>query len=753
MRRVLLLIVVTARALAQGTPLATFTDNGRFALYLNEERTGTISFEWKSDGSFANRFSFTLGGETAVSNLAVNANRASTFENSSGKTSVERIPEDLLLFDDTSPALITHALLRYDAAKGGVQTFGMVRLSNAEGILLTVDRRGSFDRGGLKLTEWVYAFPGCELHVLAAADGRVYLVSGLPWYVDAGVSEHHAVYVREGYESLRPVDADARYDMKVEAGVKVPMRDGVKLSTDFYRPVGAAKTPVILIRTPYKKEGYELRGRFYARRGYTVAIQDVRGRFASEGEWEALVHEPKDGYDAIEWLATQPWSTGKVGMLGASYHGWVQWLAATLHPPHLVTIIPNVSPPDPFHNIPYENGLVALIPALSWFSLVETNATAEMDGMEKAAAVAARFPELAKQLPVIELDKRVLGRESLTWRQWMSHAPADRYWAPLMILDKMKDLHIPVFHQSAWFDGDGIGSKLNYLALAASGHTIQKLTIGPWGHADIARRMVDGRDYGAAAAVDLQRDYLRWFDHWLKGVENGILDEPLVSLFVMGSNRWLYGPRYPLPETRFEKLYLAGRNRLSFTPPGANEEPDRYVYDPGDPTPEPAMAGSDRAKVTAARKDILVYTTPPFEKPYTLAGPVSAVLYASTSARDTDWVIHLLDVDADGSCSKLWTNASGVMRARYRKSVVKAEMLIPGKVYRYTIDLWHTGVTLPAGHRLRVEVASAALPMFSRNLNTGGNNETESRFVPANQAVYHDARRASYVLLPIIPER
>jgi uncharacterized protein len=284
--------------------------------------------------------------------------------------------------------------------------------------------------------------------------------------------------------------------------------------------------------------------------------------------------------------------------------------------------------------------------------------------------------------------------------------------------------------------------------MASYGHAIQKLTVGPWEQTDTASRIAHGEDFGPAASIDLQRDYLRWFDYWLKGMDNGVLKDPLVSLFVMGSNRWLYGPAYPLPQTRFENLYLAGGGQLSFTAPNGPQSEDRYTYDPGDPTPAPST-GAESKKPAAPRKDVLVYTTAPFAKPYTIAGPVSAVLYAASSARDTDWFVHLMDVDPDGKCSSLSATGSGQIRARYRNSLAKAEFLEPGRVYKYGIDLWHTAIAIAPGHRLRVEVASADFPNFSRN----GNNETETRYVSANQTIYHDARRPSHIVLPAIPEK
>jgi uncharacterized protein len=772
------LFLMAVRPFAQPVALSGFSDEGTFLLYLNEEHPGRIAFSWKPDGRFESTFVLSLFGETSHSSLALSPDAEgrwvrSVFEDRHGKSVIERngseltlsspekrgkgvLPEGMLVFAETSPALISQALRRYDSAKGGSQTFGLLELSRDEGGPLTLESEDATERTvagrTLRLNRWRYAAMGCELQVLAGDDGRVYLVTGLPWYTEAGVSEQHASYVREGYESLLPApDGDPlisppRCEVKVETNVKVPMRDGVKLATDLYLPIGAPKAPVILARTPYSKEGSEVRGYFWARRGYVYAIQDVRGRFASEGQWEAVINEPKDGYDSIEWLARQPWSSGKVGMLGGSYLGWVQWLAAIQHPPHLVTIVPNVSPPDPLHNMPYDHGGMWLMEDLHWLDIIETNAIDPGEMLQK------NWAELLRPLPVIDLDKAVLGRQSPTWRHWMAHPTADEYWRGVMFLDKLKDIRIPVFHESGWFDGDGIGTKLNYLALAKNRSALQKLTIGPWGHSDTAMRNYGESSFGSAAVIDLQRDYLRWFDYWLKGADTGILKEPLVSMFVMGSNRWVSGPRYPLPETRFEKLYLAGGGRLSFTPPVGEQPADRYVYDPGDPTPDAGTADSCRDLVAAARKDILVYTTPAFEKPYTIAGPVSAVLYTSSSARDTDWFVHLTDAGPDGRCFPLWSDGTGKVRARYRNSMVKTELIEPGKVYKYTIDLWHTGITIASGHRLRAEVASASFPAYSRNLNTGGNNELDTRFVSASQTIYHDARRPSYILLPRIPE-
>jgi putative CocE/NonD family hydrolase len=388
-----------------------------------------------------------------------------------------------------------------------------------------------------------------------------------------------------------------------------------------------------------------------------------------------------------------------------------------------------------------------------------------------------RYGELLKHLPVIDLDVKVLGKKNAFWRKWIAHPVNDSYWKRASFSHKLKRVNIPVFHQSGWFDGDGIGSKLNYAQMRKHKHRYQKLVLGPWGHTARSTRRHRGRDFGPRALMDLQRLYLRWFDRWLKGVNNGIDKEPLVQIFVMGTNAWLKGNTYPLKGTKMEKWYLASGSKantahgdgvLSRKRPTRRAKPDRYVYDPGDPTPDPrywmppkpkkgqilsgdklkAAAEKHHARVTAKRQDILVYTTPPLVQRYTFAGPLSAVIYAATTAKDTDWFVRLCEVDAKG---KIFVLVQGKIRARFRRSMSRPTLLKKNRVYKYKLDLWQTGITIAKGARLRVEIASAAFPFFSRNLNTGGHNETETRFVKATQTIHHSRRYPSHILLPAIP--
>ena len=822
-------IGLIGRALAKDAPFSqpaatdrttrsssAFSDEGTFGFYLNEDRIAVIRFKLSADGSLDNRAVLTVSGQSMMMTTRITPDekgewRQITMQSPAGPVSVTRdgnqarttargqtqsteLKPGALLFENFSPELMSCAIRTYDRAKAGKQTFPLFIIPGAMttgSLELKETAEKSVAGKDLQLDRFIYSLAGVDVSVWADRTGKVYL---------GDVASQHAAYVREGYEILRkqetsdPLLSKPTFAVKTERNVRLQMRDGTLLATDIYRPDADGKFPVVLVRTPYDRRNLEMQADYYARRGYVYAGQDCRGRFGSQGAWEPFVNEKTDGYDTIEWLAEQSWSNGKVAMIGGSYLGWVQWFAATQRPPHLVTIIPNVAPPEPFYNIPYEHGVFFLGGAIWWADFVESTAGADLSAQVAAISNLGdkKYHELLQSLPVIDLDKKVLGKENRYWRAWIEHWTDDDYWKRADFYDELKDIDLPVFHQSGWFDGDGIGSKLNYQKMTSYGHQNQKLVLGPWGHTDTDTRMVGEWDFGPQAIVDLQRQYLRWFDYWLKGVDNGITKEPLVSIFVMGSNRWLRDNAYPISGTRFEKWYLSsdggantsgGDGKLG---PDAitGKEADHYSYDPGDPTPTPddyvpadeqpadappASGPASRpaatqpvksseeeaklrktyhAKVIASRRDILVYTSAPMEKPLTIAGPLSAVLYAASSKKDTDWFVRLIEVNKDG---QLWTRGEGRLRARFRDSNRRPELLKPGEIYEYHLDLWQTGVEIPAGNRLRVEVCSASFPFFSRNLNTGGHSETETNFVTAQQTIYHDPNHPSHVLLPVIP--
>ncbi len=782
--------------------LAGFEDQGSFTLRINEEPLGNTDFAWKKDGSYESHFNLKMGGQTMQVDLFVFPGDAGVWNRIEMKTTrgpvlVERegrlatssfqekkatvqLQERSALFDNYGPALCAALIREYDATKGGKQSLsvflggggqmdaGLERLENAEKPVAGKD---------LVFSRYRLSIATIDLDLWFDNTGKVVLEE---------VPVQKAVFIRKGYEELAakgvedPLLSKASFEVTVNKDTMVPCRDGVTLAADIYLPKTDGKVPLIVYRTPYGKELMELNGKYWARRGYACAIQDCRGRFKSKGTWVPFMHEAEDGHDTIEWLAGQPWCNGKVGMIGGSYLGWVQWWAASQKPAHLVTIIPNVAPPDPHYNIPYEYGAFFLLGSIWWAQVLESEATADLSGAKMSQVEESDYSKILTTLPVIDLDKILMKKENPYWRGWISHPDNDKFWEKANFLEKLKAVDIPVFHQSGWFDGDGIGTKLNYLKMKSFGHANQKMIVGPWGHTDTSSRGIGDKDFGKDAAPDLQREYVRWFDFWLKGVKNGIDAEPMVRLFAMGSNKWLTGNTYPLEQTDFRRLLLKsggkantgkGDGRLLWSLPADSAEFDAYTYDPGDPTPDPSFyptRSQEELKKTVIsteeekkrheafhretadkRADILVYLTEPLEAPLTFCGPLSAVLYASSSAVDTDWFVTLSEEKADGEIFPL---AHGKIRARYRSSLAKPEKLKPGEVVKYTLDLWHTGITIPKGNRLRVEVASALFPTFGRNLNTGGHNEMETRFVKAEQKVFHSEKYPSHILLPVIPE-
>jgi len=770
---------------------SAFADSGSFKLYLKGTVVATAFNSLDRNGNYKRKMIMSMAGQTAEYQMSVVPDAQGSWEimdivnpalgtihvkhvgdraqyTMKGEAKDIKLPEDYILFDDYGMIYESLMLRKYDMEKKGNQVFKRFRVPESfpgdvidvEVEYLEEESRTVKDKQWTFLKFRVKTFGVVSVYWVGR-DYKIYLTE---------TKAVQSVGIREGFEEMMfPEDVDpllSRPEFEVtKETIMVPMRDEVKLATDLYFPdTQKGKFPCILIRTPYKKESSELDGKYYASRGHVVAIQDVRGRYASEGEWEPFVHEGKDGFDTIEWLAAQDWSNGKIGMIGGSYLGWVQFWAAVQKPPHLVTIIPNVVPPDPFYNFPYEYGSFFILAALWWAEMVEKKAASDMT-MKKFFEIQSRdYEKDLDQLPVIDIDLNIFGKKNRYWREWIKHNVNDSYWERANYLDKLKDLDIPVFLQSGWFDGDTMGSKLSYLRLKESNSKYIKLILGPWGHSDMPINLW-GKDLGEKGTVDLQSLYLRWFDYWLKGIQNRILEEPLVELYAMNSNQWLKADSYPLPQTEFTKLYfcsskgantLKGDGKLVWKMPEDGKEYDAYTYDPGDPTPawqfRASKGGKERyEEITKERQDILVFETEPFEEPLTIAGPMSAKLYASSSALDTDWFLTIFAFkDGQGPIPLGNPWGRGTIRARFRNSLSQPELLEPGKIYEYTIDLWHTGITLERGWRIRVEVTSAFFPFFSRNLNTGGHNEMETDFVQAEQKIYHSEEYPSHILLPVV---
>jgi len=553
--------------------------------------------------------------------------------------------------------------------------------------------------------------------------------------------------------------AQATYDVRIDFGVWVPMRDGVRLSADVYRPAAEGKFPVILLRTPYNKNGKRAleTGRYFAARGYVVVYMDVRGRGDSEGQFVPYRNDGRDGYDAIEWCAAQPWSTGNVGTLGGSYLGRIQWLAALEHPPHLKTMIVLVTPSDPF--VEWPTGL-PLPMDVSWYHYTSGHVLQNMD--------AVNWRAVYEHLPLWTMDERA-GRFNPYWREEIEHAQLDEFWEPLRYQNQFDRLDLPVLHISGWYDDEQVGTPLNFIGMTTKGRTpearrSQKLMMGPWPHAVNSTSKLGEVDFGPTAVIDLEGYELRWFDYWLKGIDTGIMKEPPVRIFVMGENKWRDENDWPLARAVMTKYYLHSGGRanslfgdgtLSTTPPG--EEPtDGYRYDPARPVPfitDPSFAqigSADDYQAVERRDDILVYTTESLAEDTEICGPIRAVLYAASSAKDTDFMAKLLDVWPNGFAQRL---CDGMVRARFREGMDQPKLIEPGRVYAYDIDLWNTCQVFKKGHRVRLEISSSAFPKYDRNLNTGEPLGKSATMVVAEQRVYHDREHPSHVLLPVIPKQ
>lgn len=551
----------------------------------------------------------------------------------------------------------------------------------------------------------------------------------------------------------------SNYEIRKET-VMIPMRDGVRLSTDIFFSGGLNEMkPIILIRTPLNKTSMGYISYYFASHGYVVAVQDVRGRFLSGGNWEPFINEGEDGYDAIEWLAKQEWSNGKVGMMGGSYMAHVQFLAAIQNPPHLSTIIPHNLPADPFRNSPYENGIFLLAPELWWLNIMET-------GLDVNNPVDLRESQKVKDdsnlfhLPIKDIDLLITGKKVPYFGNWMAHNSNDSYWEKASYQSKLNTVKIPVLLQTGWYDSHSVGSTIAWEELSKSGNKDSRLIIGPWNHANILTPYPSVNKVGKEAAIDFLSLYKSWFDYWLKGIDNKINIDPKVKLYVMNDFRWISSENYPLSQTVYRKLYfdsktgansLKGDGRLIWDTATVNKPYDSYIYDPGDPTPAFIYRNyQGRTKsdaITSIRNDILVYESNKLDSAIIIAGPVSVKLFASSDCVDTDWFVYLYAINED---NKYLPVTHGCIRARFRNDLSIAVPLRKNKIYEYDINLWHTAIKLGKDWRIRVEISSADFPQYSRNLNTGGNNETENKYKSATQKIFHSTRYQSYVTLPII---
>jgi putative CocE/NonD family hydrolase len=596
--------------------------------------------------------------------------------------------------------------------------------------------------------------------------------------------------------------------------VMIPMRDGVKLATDIYRPVGDGKFPVILERTPYNKNASRASSRAFVSHGYVFIAQDVRGRYASEGHWFPVRDDPKDGFDTAKWIGEQPWCDGSIGTLGSSYAGATQHALAIAGAPYIKAMVPrnamsNVGRYGVRHNGAFE---------LRWFNWVFTlgNATglsaigaAPSANATPAALRAATDPAAAPAL--VDLGNRVReyvrslplrpGATPLKfasdYEAWlteaMSHGDYDDFWknAGSSVVDHLAEYKdVPEYHTTGWYDSWGAQvANLNFVELRKSKKSLQRLIVGPWIHSSENRSYAGEAQFTPDAALDLQAFHLRWFDHWLKGVDNGVDREPPVRIYVMGGGdahktpegrifvggHWRDEQEWPLARTQPTPYYLHAGGRLS-AERAADDAPLHFLFDPHNPVPtlggnvssqgtlmfqgaadqrcRPDFWLCSDSKPLSTRNDILVFQTPPLENAIEVTGRLVVKLWASSNAPDTDFTAKLIDVyppNSDFPAGVDLNIADSIVRARYRHGPGKAELLKPGQPEEFTIEMYPTSLLFARGHRIRVDISSSNFPRFDVNPNTGEPLNGNRRWQLADNTVYMDAKHPSQIVLPVTP--
>jgi hypothetical protein len=571
----------------------------------------------------------------------------------------------------------------------------------------------------------------------------------------------------------------AAHTVRETRGVRVVMRDGVRLSVDVYAPETPGRHGAILSVTPYDNAGPRARARWFAQRGYVVVLGDSRGRYDSEGDWDPFGAKHKtDGYDLIEWMARQQWSNGRVGMIGSSYSGWTQWWAASQVPPALKAIAPQVVPADAFRNFPYQEGVLVAAP-LDWAAMMAGRTQQTVAVGDYAGWTNTRASDLFRT-PYLELNRARGLADSPWFDQWIrQNRSTSPYWSAISYqnAESWSKITVPSLNMTGWFDAAFPGSVINYSGMKAHGATPEarrpSLVIGPWAHG-MNTRVVGRDDYGPDAVIDLDGVIARWFDHWLKGLPNDAEQDPAVRVFVMGENAWHAETAWPLSSTRWTKYYLAsggkanslkGDGLLTTTLP-QRDSADRYVYDPAHPTLSPftgahTQDGAVDTRLAASGDEVLVYDTPVLETDVEVTGPIEAKLYLATSALDTDWMVRLVDVHPDGRAALL---AEGLMRARNRDpnregryNAAALSTIEPNRTLEYTVEFWRPTANLfRKGHQIRVEISSSYFPYYLRNLNSGADNVglvSVSEAKVATQTLRHGPKYPSHILLPVIPVR
>ncbi|MBU6303047.1 MAG: CocE/NonD family hydrolase [Verrucomicrobia bacterium] len=535
--------------------------------------------------------------------------------------------------------------------------------------------------------------------------------------------------------------------------LSIPMRDGVKLTADLYRDETLPKAPVILTRTPYDRTKQKGTGEKWAGAGYIFIAQDCRGKFGSEGGFAPYNNEGQDGFDTIEWISRQPWCNGRVGMMGGSYVGAVQWQAAVEHPPGLAVIAPQATWSSFYRNI-YLGGSVRLSLIAGWMA----GNSPKPEGTKPNSLNQAFL-----RLPLSDVDTAI-GWDMPWLDGFLTHPEPDGFWTRLDLTSRLPELQLPALHVVGYHDFFSRESVDNFVIMQKQARDEktrrqQRLILGPWDHGTVGKTKVAEVDFGPEAAVDLFAIQLDWFDRHLKQ-DAAAMSKPFppVRYFSMGDNVWHDAQTWPPEGFTATSFHLhsdgkantrKGDGRLTREAPTADQPADTFRADPADPAPStPAKAaiwGPVDQGGTEDREDVLVYTSEPMTAPLSFAGNVEAKLHVSTDTPDADWAVKLIDVHPDGFAQNI---ARGILRGRYRTSLLKPGLMEPGKVYEITVDLGPVAATIAPGHQLRVDISGADFPLYDRNPNTA-EGIFGGRTAIATEQVHHRPGALSRLVLPV----
>ena len=576
------------------------------------------------------------------------------------------------------------------------------------------------------------------------------------------------ITVLAGYESVTPLTrfddpllSKVAYGVNPLGNIMVPCKDGVRLATEVFLPKGlepGQKVPSIVIRTCYGKARDIDRSWHWVTRGYAFVIQDVRGRSDSDGTLEAFQHEREDADDLFNWIAAQPWSDGNIGMWGASYLGYTTTSACTGGNPHLKTAVSEVNVGSPFYDTVRKGGTVCSWPLLCWTLAQSVSNRVDMDVFK---GVSIDPLEAVRIRPITAIPEKIIGCRSTSWDMWSKHYHYDDFWRHSDNTAHADNIRIPMLILSGWYDGDALGVQETWRFLSKSPVPGHRIVLGPWPHGLNAWRDSMDLAFGNNAVdYDFDTRIIRWFDHYLKGIENGEDKKPKATYYVNGENQWHTSEDWMPKEARLVNLYLDsdghansmnGDGRVTLTP--AETGSDAYVYDPEFPCGgegdgfDDGLVSPYKCNSRQIRSDVLVYDTPVLEQDIAIAGPLYAELYAASSAVDTDFIVRVSDVDEQGTARNVSFN---IIRAEFRKGWDKPELLTPGKIEKYEMEMYFYGMVFKKGHKIRIDISSSELMEAFPNTNTGIDPYTDPKPIKATQTIYHGREYPSHVKLPVL---